>query len=84
MSEPSRDDSAFAFSEPYPLHGAFDMPPPRATRPEFVHRSVCQRVIDSFGQSDSEFAAAIGALQDALDGGANRNSGAAAPIQGQG
>ena len=83
---PIRDDSTFAFSEPFPLHGAFDMPPPRATRPEFVHRSICQRVIDSLGkpEADAEFAAAIEELQQALDGGTNRNSGNAAPIQGGG
>jgi hypothetical protein len=60
------------------------MPPPRATRPEFVHRSICQRVIESFGKTDEEFAAAIEELQAALDGGRNNNSGARAPIQGQG
>ena len=70
---PIRGDSTFAFSEPFPLHGDFDMPPPRASRPEFIHRSIAQQVIDSFE-----------ALQQALDGGANRNSGAVAPIQGQG
>ena len=70
--------------EQFPLHADFQMPPPRASRPEFIHRSIAQRVIDSFGKTDADFAAAIEELQDALDGGRNNNSGACAPIQGQG
>ena len=70
--------------EQFPLHADFQMPPPRASRPEFIHRSIAQRVIDSFGTSDAEFAEAIEAMQAALDGGENRNSGSVAQIQGQG
>ena len=100
MSDPIRDDRQYAFTpsgngpltpamdkwEPFPLpiHEAFQMPPPRTTKPLFVPANICQRVIDSFGKTDAEFAAAIEELQTSLDGGANRNSGNVAPIQWQG
>jgi hypothetical protein len=82
---PIRDDTTFAFSEPYPLHGAFEMPPPRASRPSFVSATIAAAVVAAHQQGNSTaFALALEQLADALDGGANRNSGNVAPIQGQG
>lgn len=69
--------------EPYPLY-EFQMPPVREHRPQFVPVQLCRRVLDSIGQSDLEFAEAIEALATFLDGGPNTNSGARAPIQGEG
>lgn len=70
--------------EPFPLHAEFQMPPPRATKPMFVPAAICQRLVDSFGKTDAEFAEAFGVLQEFLEGGPNNNSGARAPIQGDG
>jgi hypothetical protein len=71
--------------EQYPLHGAFDMPPPRTSRPCFVPVNLARAVIDARQQGNqAAFARAIEELADAIDGGRNENSGNFAPIQGHG
>ena len=67
--------------EQFPLHGSFDMSHPRALRPCFVPVNLARAVIDAHQQGNqAAFAKAIEELADAIDGGANRNSGNVAPI----
>jgi hypothetical protein len=84
MSDPIRDDTTPPYAEQFPLHGAFDMPPPRASRPSFVPVDLAPAVIDAHQQGNqAAFATAIEELADAIDVGANRNSCNVAQIQGQ-
>ena len=84
-SDHIRDDTTPPYAEQFPLHGAYDMPPPRTSRPCFVPVNLARAVIDARQQGNqAAFARAIEELADAIDGGRNENSGNFAPIQGHG
>ena len=85
MVNDPRDETTSPYAEQYPLHADFQMPPPRASRPSFVSATIAQAVVAAHQQGNSAaFALALEQLADAIEGGANRNSGARAPIQGEG